>query len=427
MQKTAKWEVAMQRIRKAIVFIFIGFLFVSLVTAGPQEDIAATVDQIAPDLVSMSDFIHDNPELGNKEYKASELLMSYLASNGFAIEKGVAGLETAFIATYENAGGNGPAISFLAEYDALAEVSHACGHNIIGTSCVGAAVALAKNLGSNPAKVIVFGCPAEETTSGKLPMAAAGLFKRADVGMQMHPGSGETTIGSKSLALNLVDFIYEGKASHAAAAPEMGRSALDGVMLMFMGTEFLREHVKSDIRIHGIVTNGGAAANVVPEKSAARFYVRGLERPYLNTVVDRVYNIARGAAMMSETKLTITEIKQYDNVVNVPSFMDIAEEAIKGYGIADAKKIQPWDPAGGSTDFGTASSQIPALMFGLPVAPASVAGHSREYAVATKSEAGNKALLDSSKIMAYLGYRLATEPELLAQVRADWQKVVAGN
>ena len=417
----------MQRKMKVIALIVVGLFVVSFVAAGPKEDIAATVDRISPDLIAMSDFIHDNPELGNKEYKAVELLTGYLVQNGFKIEKGVAGLETAFIATYENAGGNGPAISFLAEYDALAEVGHACGHNIIGTSCVGAAVALAKNLGSIPAKVIVYGCPAEETTSGKLPMAAEGLFKRADIGMQMHPGSGEPTIGSKSLALNLVDFSYEGKASHAAAAPEMGRSALDGVMLMFMGTEFLREHVKSDIRIHGIVTNGGAAANVVPEKAAARFYVRGLERPYLNTVVERVYNIARGAAMMSETKLTITEIKQYDNVVNVPSFMDIADEAMKEFGIPNAKKVGPCDPAGGSTDFGTASSQIPALIFGLPVAPADVAGHSREYAIATKSPQGNEALVNASKIMAYLGYRFATEPELLDQVRADWEKVVSGN
>jgi len=413
--------------KKAILLLSLGLLVVSFVAADIKGDIAATVDQIKPQLIQMSDYIHDNPELGNQEFKAVDTLTSYLAANGFAIERGVAGLETAFIATYVNAGGNGPAISFLAEYDALAGIGHACGHNIIGTSCVGAAVALSKNLGAAPAKVIVFGCPAEETTSGKLPMAAAGLFKRADIAMQMHPGSGTPSIGMKTLALNLVDFVYDGKASHAAASPELGRSALDGVMLMFMGTEFLREHVRSDIRIHGIVTNGGAAANIVPEKASARFYVRGLERPYLNTVVERVYNIARGAALMTETKLTITEIKQYDNVVNVPSFMELGMDAMKTFGIPDAKMVQPWDTAGGSTDFGTASSQIPSFIFGLPVAPESVAGHSREYAVATKSDAGNTALIEASEVMAYLGYRLINEPALLNQVRADWQKTVAGN
>lgn len=412
---------------KKVLSLMCIVLFVTVsAMAGPKEDIAATVDQISSQLIEMSDFIHDNPELGNKEFRAVETLTSYLKKNGFTIEKGVAGLETAFIATYENAGGNGPSISFLAEYDALAEVGHACGHNIIGTSCVGAAVALARNLGSTPAKVIVFGCPAEETTSGKLPMAAQGLFKRADIGMQMHPNSGKPTIGMKTLALNLVDFIYEGKASHAAASPEMGRSALDAVMLMFTGTEYLREHVKSDIRIHGIVTNGGAAANIVPEKASARFYIRGLERPYLNTVVERVYNVARGAAMMTETKLAISEIKQYDNVVNVPSFMDLGLEVLQEFNIKEARKIQPWDPAGGSTDFGTASSQIPALIFGLPVAPENVAGHSREFALATKSPAGNEALLNASKIMAYIGYRLIQEPGLLSKIRADWEKSVAG-
>ncbi len=412
--------------KQVVCVLLAGLFFVMSATAGPKENIAATVNQESSQLIAMSDFIHDNPELGNKEFKAVEVLTSYLKKNGFAVEMGVAGLETAFIATYENAGGKGPAISFLAEYDALADVGHACGHNIIGTSCVGAAVALAKNLGSTPAKVIVFGCPAEETTSGKLPMAAQGLFKRADIGMQMHPNTGKPSIGMKTLALNLVDFIYEGKASHAAASPELGRSALDAVMLMFAGTEYMREHVKSDIRIHGIVTNGGAAANIVPEKASARFYVRGLERPYLNTVVERVYNVARGAAMMTDTKLTISEIKQYDNVVNVPSFMDLGFEAMKEFNIPDARIIQPWDQAGGSTDFGTASSQIPSLIFGLPVAPENVASHSREFAMATKSPAGNEALLNASKIMAYIGYRLIHEPGLLNRIRADWEKTVAG-
>ena len=139
--------------------------------------------------------------------------------------------------------------------------------------------------------------------------------------MQMHPGSNQAGVGSISLALNLIDFTFDGKASHAAASPWLGRSALDGVMMMFNGIEYMREHVKQDIRIHGIVTNGGQAANIVPEKAAARFYVRGLERPYLNTVVERVYDVARGAALATGTTVTIKEVKQYDNVVNVPSFM----------------------------------------------------------------------------------------------------------
>jgi amidohydrolase len=408
-------------------FVILVFFLVFKVVADPVENISASVDQIAPQLIEIADYIHDNPELGNQEFKAVETLTAYLASNGFSVEKGVAGLETAFVATYVNAGGNGPAISFLAEYDALAGLGHACGHNVIAASCVGAAVALSKNLGSVPAKVIVFGCPAEETTSGKIPMAKEGLFKQADVGLQMHPGSGEASIGSKTLALNLVDFIYDGKASHAAASPEMGRSALDGVMLMFMGTEFLREHVKSDIRIHGIVTNGGAAANIVPEKASARFYVRGAERPYLNSVVERVYNIARGAAMMTETKLTIQEIKQYDNVVNVQSFIDLGAEVSRLYGVEKIRKVQSSDAAGGSTDFGTASSQIPCMMFSLPVASKDVAGHSREYAEATKSPLAHEVVLASAKIMALTGYKLIEDPALLAQIKADWQVAVSGD
>lgn len=400
------------------------FLVLPIVAEG-KTGIASTVDGMSQQLIGIADYIHDNPELGNKEFKAVELLTKTLADNGFVIERGVAGLETAFIATYKNAGG-GPTVSFMAEYDALEGLGHGCGHNVIAASCTGAAIALSKNLGKTPATVIVFGCPAEETTSGKIPMAAAGLFKRADVGFQMHPGSGKAGVGSVTLALNLIDFEFEGKASHAAVSPEMGRSALDGVMMMFNGVEYLREHVRSDIRIHGIVTNGGQAANIVPEKAAARFYVRGRERAYLNTVVERVYAVANGAAMATGTTVTIKEIKQYDNVVNVPSLMGLVQDNGKSFGVEDMPAPSPAAGAAGSTDFGTASSQIPCVMFSLPVAPAGVSGHSRDYVVATKSPMAHDAVIQASKIMACSGYDLIMNPAMLAKIKAEWELAVAG-
>ncbi len=408
----------------ATVMILAFVLSFPAIAAG-KADINATVDAMSGQIIGIADYIYQNPELGNKEYKAVELLTKTLAENGFAIEKGVAGLETAFIATYKNAGG-GPAISFMAEYDALEGLGHGCGHNIIAASCAGAAIALSKNLGDRPATVIVFGCPAEETTSGKIPMAAAGLFRRADVGMQMHPGSGKAGVGSISLALNLIDFNYEGKASHAAASPELGRSALDGVMMLFQGIEFLREHVRQDIRMHGIVTNGGQAANIVPEKAAARFYIRGLQRPYLNSVVERVYAVANGAAMATGTTVTIKEVKQYDNVVNVPSFMKLIQDDGKEAGVDEIPTPPPVTTAAGSTDFGTASSQIPCVMFSLPTAPEGVSGHSRDYVTANGTPMAHDAAIQAARIMALAGYDIIENPALLQKIKDDWKIAVSG-
>jgi len=407
-----------------IMIVLLSLLAVRAFADG-KAGIDATISAIEPQIVQIADFIHENPESGNKEFKAVALLTKTLAENGFVIEQPVAGLETAFIATYKNAGG-GPAVSFMAEYDALDGLGHGCGHNLIAASCTGAAIALSKNLGNTPATVIVFGCPAEETTSGKIAMAAAGLFDRADVGLQMHPAGDKAGVGSISLALNLIDFNFDGKASHAAASPYLGRSALDGVMMMFNGVEYLREHVKQDIRIHGIVTNGGQAANIVPEKAAARFYVRGLDRPYLNSVVERVYAVANGAAMATGTTVTIKEIKQYDNVVNVPSFMKLIQETGKAAGIADMPPPDPMAGSSGSTDFGTASSRIPCVIFGLPVSTEPIAGHSREMVAATFTPMGRQSAVLAADIMANAGYDIIVNSELLAKIKADWKVAVGG-
>lgn len=388
--------------------------------AAGKQDIYSVVDGMQQKLVQINDFIHDNPETGNKEFKAVDLLTSTLADNGFKIEKGVAGLETAFIATYVHKGG-GPTIGFLAEYDALEKLGHGCGHNIISTAAVGAGIALSKSLGDTPATIIVYGTPAEETTSGKLPMTSAGLFDRLDVALMTHPGD-RTTVGSKSLALNLVDFTFTGKASHAAAAPEKGISALDGVMMTFNGIEYLREHVRSDVRIHGIVTDGGAAANIVPERAAARFYIRGAERNYLNTVVERVYNVARGAALATGTTLTIKEIKAYDNKVLIDSLNKVLLENAEAAG---AKQILPPPESTGSTDFGSVTFRVPGAELGIAFVPVGTAGHSQAFVQAGNTPAGHEAVMAAAKALAATGYDLITKPELLSQVKADFQAIKA--
>lgn len=392
----------------------------SVAFAAGKQDVYANVDGMQQKLIQINDFIHDNPETGNKEFKAVELLTQTLAENGFKVEKGVAGLQTAFVATYQNKGG-GPTIGFLAEYDALEKLGHGCGHNVIASAAVGAGIALAKSLGDIPATIVVYGTPAEETTSGKLPMTAAGLFDRLDVALMTHPGD-RTTVGAKSLALNLIDFTFEGKAAHAAASPEKGISALDGVMMLFNGIEYLREHVRSDIRIHGIVTDGGAAANIVPERAAARFYVRGADRSYLNTVVERVYNVARGAAMATGTTVTIQEVKAYDNKVILEGLSQLMLENARAAG---AKQILPPPESTGSTDFGSVTYRVPGAELGIAFVPVGTPGHSQAYVQAGTTPDGHEAVITAAKTLAATGYDLITNPELLKQVKAEFAAVKA--
>jgi amidohydrolase len=331
---------------------------------------------------------------------------------GGLVETGVAGLKTAFVATYVNKSG-GPTICFLAEYDALDKLGHGCGHNIIASAGVGAGIALAKSLGDIPATIVVYGTPAEETTSGKLPMVAAGLFDRLDVALMTHPGD-RTTVGAKSLALNLIDFTFEGKASHAAASPEKGISALDGVMMLFNGMEYMREHVRSDVRIHGIVTDGGAAANIVPERAAARFYVRSADRDYLNTVIERVYNVANGAAMITGTKVTIKEIKAYDNKVILDSLSDLLLDNAKA---VNAKQILPPPESTGSTDFGSVTFRVPGAELGIAFVPVGTPGHSQAYVQAGNTPEGHEAVIVAAKTLAATGYDLITNPEVMDTMR----------
>ncbi|EAX48543.1 amidohydrolase [Thermosinus carboxydivorans Nor1] len=409
-------------VKKIMVLVLVLLLLMaSAAMAAGKEGIYKTVDDMRQQLIQINDYIHDNPELGNQEFKAVEILTRTLEDNGFKVEKGVAGLKTAFVATYINKGG-GPAIGFLAEYDALEKLGHGCGHNIIGTAAVGAGIALAKNLGDIPATIIVYGTPAEETTSGKLPMVAAGLFDKLDVALMTHPGD-RTTVGAKSLALNLVDFIFEGKASHAAAAPEKGISALDGVMMLFNGIEYLREHVRPDVRIHGIVTDGGAAANIVPERAAARFYIRGADRDYLNTVVERVYNVARGAALATGTKVNIKEIKAYDNKLLVDSLNQLLLENAKEAG---ATQILPPPESTGSTDFGSVSYRVPAAELGIAFVPVGTPGHSQAYVQAGTSPSGHEAVIVAAKALAGAGYDLIVNPDLLKQVKDEFQAIKSG-
>lgn len=376
------------------------------------------VDSLSDVLINVSDYIHDHPELGNQEFKAVRKIIETLESYHFKIERGVAGLETAFIATYKN-GNGGPIIGLLCEYDALKDLGHGCGHNLQSPSVIGAAVALSKILGDRPATIQIIGTPAEETTSGKIPMAREGLFDHLDVALMMHGGD-RSTVDGRSLAVDNFEFEFNGKEAHAAVAPEQGISALDGVLMTFNGMEYLREHVRSDVRIHGIITDGGKAPNVVPKRAAAKFSVRASDRNYLNQVVDRVLNVARGAALATGTELIIHQLKSLENKLNVQSLNDLL---LKNARLSGAKNITPPREKTGSTDFSIVTHRVPGACIRVSFVPFGTSNHTEEWVKASKSKEGNEAILTAAKTLSGTCLDLINSPELLGKIKAEFKTV----
>lgn len=379
-------------------------------------EIYAVIDELQETLTQMSDFLHENPELGNKEFKAHKLLTETLEYYGFKVEKEILGMPTAFRAIYST-GEGGPNIGLLCEYDALPELGHGCAHNMQGPAIIGAALALIRVLDDRPFTISIYGTPAEETTSGKIPMAKEGIFDSLDVAIMMH-GSDTTTVDGKSLAVNLIDFVFEGKAAHAAIAPEKGISALDAVLMTFNGIEYLREHVREDVRIHGIITDGGKAANIVPERAAAQFYIRANDRPYLNTVVERVFNVARGAALATGARLSINEIKAYDNKFNVNSLNELL---LANAEIAAARGIAAPREKTGSTDFSCVTYRVPGACLRVQFVPQGTPSHTQEWVAAAKSETGHEALIVAAKVIAAACFELIINSELLKKVKNEFK------
>ncbi|MEK7353208.1 MAG: amidohydrolase [Chloroflexota bacterium] len=230
--------------------------------------------------------IHDNPELGFQEVKAADWLTGYLEENGFTIERGICGIATAFRASY---GTGRPAIALLAEYDALPGLGHGCGHNIICACAAGAGVAAKQAIDQLGGSIQVIGTPGEEGWGGKVIMADKGAFKELDIAMLVHPETNDFAT-TEALACQTLDIEFFGKAAHAAANPELGINALEAILQSFTAINSLRQHIRSTARIHGIITDGGKAANIVPDHSAGNFMLRAMENDYLDELKERVLN-----------------------------------------------------------------------------------------------------------------------------------------
>lgn len=380
-----------------------------------KEALFHKIEEMSQELVGLGEFLHANPELGNEEFQAVDRITKILERNGFLVERGLAGLDTAFRARY-TVGTGGPVLGLLCEYDALKDLGHGCGHNLQSPSVLGAAIALSQMEDLPPCTIEVLGTPAEETTSGKIPMAEQGYFDHLDIALMMHGGD-RTTVDGRSLAVDNFEFVFEGKASHAAVAPEKGISALDGVLMTFNGMEYLREHVRSDVRIHGIITDGGIAANIVPERAAARFSIRAINRPYLDTVVERALNVARGAALATGTKVHIHPKKSLESKLNVQTLNDVLLENAK---LVGAKNITPPREQTGSTDFSIVTHRVPGACIRVSFVPHGTPNHTKEWVEASNSKDGNEAIITAAKTLGATCIDVISSPALLNAIKEQF-------
>ncbi|MEX6586268.1 M20 family metallopeptidase [Paraclostridium bifermentans] len=355
--------------------------------------------EIHKELCEISDFIYQNPELGNEEYKAVEKLTSFLQEHNFEIETEFLGIKTAFRATYDS-NKEGPTIGYLCEYDALPEIGHGCGHNMIGAMSAGAGIILSKVLNEIGGKIIVYGTPAEETNGAKVIFAEQGVFDELDVAMMVHP-SDKTIESGTSMALYPLQFTYTGKTAHAASCPQEGINALNSVIQLFNGIDALRQHVTPDVRIHGIITNGGVAANIVPDKAVAQFYFRASTKETLEDVLLKVKNIAQGAALMTGSKLEMTRYElPNDNLKTNKSLSEAFSENLRTLGIKDI--YAPKDT--GSSDIGNVSHKTPTIHPYIGISNCNVTGHSVNMADATITPLAHERLLIGTLALAYTGY-----------------------
>lgn len=375
------------------------------------------IDSAASETVELSRMIQSHPEVAYQEVQAANWVSDLLESHGFGVERGVGGLETAFQATLRGAG-SGPAIALIAEYDALPGVGHGCGHNLIAAGAVGAALGVQAVLPGLNGVLTVFGTPAEECSvepGGKIRLVEADVFVGVDACLMFHPWTA-TQLIRRDLAATVLDVSFEGRAAHAAADPWKGANALDGVLLTYTNINAMRQHVKSDVRIHGIVTHGGDAPNVVPESASARFMVRSVDRDYLNQVVERVRECAEGAALASGTKVAVERKVTIENTLPNRVLDGVIKGNLQSEGIGfDEEVFIP-----GSTDFGNLSRRVPAYWFMLKTHAARINWHSKEVAAEAVSDDAHAAMLAGAKVLALSCVDLLVNPELVARARREF-------
>lgn len=382
-----------------------------------KEKILNVLNNLEDELVELSNYIYENPELGFEEHKSSKAHIDLLRKHGFTVEDNYLDFETAFKATYDSRK-PGPTIAFLVEYDALPGIGHGCGHNILGTTSTGAGIVLKNLIDDLGGKIYVLGSPAEETNGVKVDMANAGTFDDVDIAMMAHPDGSNQKSGS-SLDLYPVEFTFRGKTAHASSAPDKGINALDACIATFNNINALREHLKQTTRIHGVIVNGGQAANIVPDLAVAQFYVRTPEFGYIDSLYEKVINCAKAGALATGASLEINEFeKQYKAMVTNEVLSNIFND---NFIDAGATNIQD-KVLGGSIDMGNVSQICPSIHPYFSISSEDITAHTIEF---TKSTILPEAFAGMNKAIYALvktSIDIITDEELLAAIKKEFKE-----
>lgn len=384
------------------------------------ERLYSEIDKNWPEMVKMSDGFAAEPEISGQEFKTSKKIVDVLEKAGFDVEYPFIGIPTAFLAK-KGTPGSGGRVAILVEYDALPEIGHACGHNLHGSMSVLAGIGLLPLMKEIPGELLVVGTPAEETNGAKVEMAEKGVFDGCDFAIMIHSHCGKTIVKYRSLAMDAVEFTFRGRTSHAAAAPWEGINALNGLQLFFHAIDMLRQHVKQEVRMHGIYFEGGTAPNIVPERAIGRFYFRAPKRAYLDEIMKKVYDCARGSALATGTEVTWRNFEA--------SFKDMlpnraSEELLEGIFAEFGVNVTEIDGFMGSSDVGDVTYKCPALQPEMDISGKSIEAHTRAFAEATTTERAHEALKTGAKVIARSALEVLLNPDLRKRMWEDHQKEI---
>ncbi len=388
--------------------------------AEAKRRVCDEIDRLAPELLDVSHRIHARPELCFEEHHAHDLLTGVLDDHGLAVQRRAYGVDTAFEARAGD--GNGPTVAVVCEYDALPGIGHACGHNIIAASGLGAGLALASMAGEADARVAVVGTPAEEGGGGKELMLRQGAFSDVDAAMMVHPANHELSV-FHAVAVHRLTARYTGAAAHAAAAPEKGRNALDAAVLGYNAVAALRQHIRDDERIHGVFTDGGAKPNIVPVTAAAEWYVRSTNLTSLEALKERVVACLRAGADAAGCEVEIAWADPaYADMNDNPTLIDRYLANLEALG----RTLSP-DPGArvvGSTDMGNVSYAVPSIHPMIKVAPDDVPIHTPAFAEHARGPSGDVAVIDGAKALAMTAVDCWLDDAVLPAVRAEFQSAL---
>jgi len=382
-----------------------------------KQQVIDEIDRRRQELIDLSLRLHANPEVAFKEEKAAAWLADYLEANGFSVERGICQIPTAFRAAY---GSGAPRVAFLAEYDALPGVGHGCGHNIIGAASTAAGLAVKAVVEETGGTVLVIGTPAEEAAGGKVYMAARGAFEGLDCAMLAHPGNRDVAL-SYALACLELDVEFHGRAAHAAARPEAGTNALDAMIAAFVNIGLLRQQLRDSARIHGIITDGGQAVNVIPYHTAASFLIRAEDDQYLDEALkSKVLACFQGAAVATGCRLEHCwgDASRYKAMRSNQTLAEVYRANIEALGrkVVDPGSHRPM----GSTDMGNVSALVPAIHPTIAIAPPDISIHTVEFRETAASEAGHQGLLDSAKALAMTAVDVLVDADLRRRMREEF-------